>query len=44
MSRRGGKKPKEDDVAGPVLELRNLHKEIPCKDREPFAIFKNINL
>jgi len=31
-------------VAGPVLELRNLHKEIPRKDREPFAIFKNLNL
>ena len=31
-------------MAGPVLELRNLHKEIPRKDREPFAIFKNINL
>jgi len=31
-------------MAGPVLELRNLHKEIPRKDREPFTIFKNVNL
>jgi NitT/TauT family transport system ATP-binding protein len=31
-------------MAGPVLELRNLHKEIPRKDREPFTIFQNINL
>jgi len=31
-------------MAGPVLELRNLHKEIPRNDREPFMIFKNINL
>jgi NitT/TauT family transport system ATP-binding protein len=31
-------------VAGPVLELRNLRKEIPRKDREPFTIFKNLNL
>lgn len=31
-------------MAGPVLELRNLHKEILRKDHEPFAIFKNLNL
>jgi NitT/TauT family transport system ATP-binding protein len=31
-------------MAGPVLEIRNLHKEIPRKDREPFTIFKNVNL
>jgi NitT/TauT family transport system ATP-binding protein len=31
-------------MAGPVLELRNLHKEVPRKDREPFKIFENINL
>lgn len=31
-------------MAGPVLEIRNLHKEILRKDREPFTIFKNINL
>jgi NitT/TauT family transport system ATP-binding protein len=31
-------------MAGPVLELRNLHKEIPRKGREPFTIFKNLNL
>lgn len=31
-------------MAGPVLELRNLHKEIPRKDQEPFTIFKNVNL
>jgi ABC-type nitrate/sulfonate/bicarbonate transport system ATPase subunit len=31
-------------MAGPVLELRNLNKELPRKDREPFIIFKDINL
>ena len=31
-------------MAGPVLELRSLHKEIPRKDREPFKIFQNVNL
>lgn len=31
-------------MAASVLELRNLHKEIPRGDREPFTIFKNINL
>jgi NitT/TauT family transport system ATP-binding protein len=31
-------------MAGPVLELINLNKEIARKDREPFTIFKNINL
>jgi NitT/TauT family transport system ATP-binding protein len=31
-------------MAGLVLELRNLHKEIPRDDREPFTIFKSINL
>lgn len=31
-------------MAGPVLELRNLSKEIPKQTGEPFAIFKNINL
>ena len=44
MLLRGGKKLREDNVAGPVLELKNLHKEIPRKDREPFPIFRNINL
>jgi NitT/TauT family transport system ATP-binding protein len=31
-------------MAASVLELRNLHKEIPRDNREPFTIFKNINL
>jgi len=31
-------------MAGLVLELRSLHKEIPRNDGEPFTIFKNINL
>ena len=31
-------------MAGPVLELKNLHKELPRKDAEPFQIFKNLNL
>jgi NitT/TauT family transport system ATP-binding protein len=31
-------------MAGPVLELRNLRKEIPRKDSEPFTIFKDVNL
>ena len=31
-------------MAGPVLELRNLNKEIPRPGKEPFAIFNNINL
>ena len=31
-------------MAGPVLELRNLHKEIARKDREPFVIFRDLNL
>ena len=31
-------------MAGPVLELRNLSKEIPRADRDPFIIFRNINL
>jgi len=31
-------------MAGPVLELRNLNKEIPRPGREPFEIFNNINL
>ena len=31
-------------MAGPVLELKNLHKELPRKDSEPFQIFKNLNL
>ncbi len=31
-------------MAGPALELRNLHKEVPRKDGEPFKIFHNINL
>src|SRR5438093_2173560 len=44
MLLRGGKKFREDNVAGPVLELKNLHKEIPRKDREPFPIFQNVNL
>lgn len=32
------------NMAGLVLELRNLSKEIPARNGEPFAIFKNINL
>ena len=32
------------DMAGPVLELRNLNKEIWGSGEEPFVIFKNINL
>ena len=31
-------------MAGPVLELRNLNKEIPRPGADPFVIFKNINL
>lgn len=31
-------------MAGPVLELRNLHKEVPRPGRDPFVIFQNINL
>ncbi|MDH3443326.1 MAG: ABC transporter ATP-binding protein [Deltaproteobacteria bacterium] len=31
-------------MAGPVLELRNLNKEIPRAGTDPFVIFKNINL
>ncbi|MGH7872768.1 MAG: ABC transporter ATP-binding protein [Candidatus Binatia bacterium] len=31
-------------MAGPVLELKNLCKEIPRKDRESFTIFTNVNL
>ena len=31
-------------MAGPVLELRSLQKEIPRKDREPFKIFQDINI
>jgi NitT/TauT family transport system ATP-binding protein len=31
-------------MAGPVLELRNLNKEIPRPGGDPFIIFKNINL
>lgn len=31
-------------MAGLVLELRNLSKEIPARNGEPFVIFKNINL
>jgi len=35
---------REGKVAGSVLELRNLHKEIPRSNSDPFVIFKNINL
>ena len=31
-------------MAGPVLELRNLTKEVPTGNQEPFVIFKNISL
>ena len=31
-------------MAGPVLQLKNLRKELPRRDSEPFEIFKNINL
>ena len=31
-------------MAGPVLELKNLRKEIPRKDSDPFTIFKDVNL
>ena len=31
-------------MAGPVLELRNLQKEIPRSGTDPFVIFRNINL
>ena len=31
-------------MAGPVLELRNLNKEIPRPGLEPFVIFQDINL
>ncbi len=31
-------------MAGPVLEIRNLTKEVPSGNQEPFVIFKNISL
>ena len=31
-------------MAGPVLEIRNLKKQIPRPGKEPFEIFNNINL
>lgn len=31
-------------MAGPVLELKNLTKDIPTTSQQPFIIFKNINL
>ncbi len=31
-------------MAGPVLEIRNLTKEVPTGNQEPFVIFKNISL
>jgi NitT/TauT family transport system ATP-binding protein len=31
-------------MAGPVLELRNLSKEVSTANQEPFVIFKNISL
>jgi NitT/TauT family transport system ATP-binding protein len=31
-------------MAGPVLELRNLGKEIPRPETDPFIIFRNVNL
>jgi NitT/TauT family transport system ATP-binding protein len=31
-------------MAGPVLELKNLFKELPRKDGAPFEIFRDINL
>ena len=31
-------------MAGPVLELRNLTKEVPTGNQHPFVIFKDINL
>jgi NitT/TauT family transport system ATP-binding protein len=31
-------------MAGPVLQLTNLRKEIPRKDQEPFTIFKDVSL
>ncbi|HLN87424.1 MAG TPA: ABC transporter ATP-binding protein [Candidatus Limnocylindrales bacterium] len=31
-------------MGGPVLQLKNLHKELPRRDSEPFEIFTNINL
>jgi NitT/TauT family transport system ATP-binding protein len=31
-------------MAGQVLELKNLHKEIPRSGAEPFVIFRNINI
>ena len=31
-------------MAGPVLELRNLFKELPRKDGAPFEIFRDLNL
>jgi NitT/TauT family transport system ATP-binding protein len=31
-------------MAGPVLELKNLRKEIPRKDSDAFTIFKDVNL
>ena len=31
-------------MAGPVLELKNLSKEIPKQFGDPFVVFKNINL
>ena len=31
-------------MAGPVLEIRSLTKEVPTGNQEPFVIFKNISL
>ncbi|OGQ80019.1 MAG: sulfonate ABC transporter ATP-binding protein [Deltaproteobacteria bacterium RIFCSPLOWO2_12_FULL_60_19] len=31
-------------MAGPVLELRNLTKQVPVGGQEPFVIFNNVNL
>jgi len=32
------------EVAGPVLELKRLHKEIPRRGQAPFQIFRDVNL
>jgi ABC-type nitrate/sulfonate/bicarbonate transport system ATPase subunit len=40
----GEKSPKEVEMAGPALVLRNLNKAITRPDRDPFVIFRNINL
>ena len=40
----GERNPKKVDMSGPALVLRNLNKAITRPDRDPFVIFRDINL